>query len=121
MDAWALPLLITLYTFDENTSPWVYFAVITLLTSAPYVHPIQVAWASRNSYSVKTRFVPDNAYASRAHQCIQDRLRKVTYINDILASTHNHASLYNMFVQAGGITQANIYRDDDKVMPFPSS
>jgi hypothetical protein len=57
MDAWAFPLLIVLYTFDKNTSPWAYFAVVTLITSAPYVHPIQVAWASRNSYSVKTRYV----------------------------------------------------------------
>lgn len=54
---WALPLLIALYTFNEHTSQWVYFAVVTLITGFPYVHPIQVAWASRNSYSVRTRCV----------------------------------------------------------------
>jgi len=44
---WALPLLIVLYTFTTHTSQWVYFVVVTLITGYPYVHPIQVAWASR--------------------------------------------------------------------------
>ncbi|KAJ7597353.1 major facilitator superfamily domain-containing protein [Mycena floridula] len=82
LQVWALPLLITLYTFDKQTSQWVYFAVISLITGFPYIHPIQVAWASRNSHSVRTRTVS--------------------------------ASLYNMFVQAGAIVYANIYRNDDK-------
>jgi len=68
---WALPLLIALYTFNHQTSQWIYFGVVTLIAGFPYVHPIQVAWASRNSYSVKTRTVS--------------------------------ASVYNMFVQTGGI------------------
>ncbi|RDX51208.1 MFS general substrate transporter [Polyporus arcularius HHB13444] len=79
---WALPLLIALYTFNEQTSQWVYFAVVTLIAGFPYVHPVQVAWASTNSSGVGTRTVS--------------------------------ASIYNMFVQAGGIISANIYRDDDK-------
>ncbi|CAL1694579.1 unnamed protein product [Somion occarium] len=79
---WALPLLIALYTFTEDTSQWVYFAVVTLVTGFPYIHPVQVAWASTNSYSVGTRTVS--------------------------------ASLYNMFVQTGGIISSNIYRKDDK-------
>lgn len=54
---WALPLLIALYTFTEHTSQWVYFAVVSLIVGFPYVHPIQVAWASRNSNSVRTRTV----------------------------------------------------------------
>ncbi|KAJ7157110.1 major facilitator superfamily domain-containing protein [Mycena filopes] len=82
LQLWALPLLVTLYTFDKGTSQWVYFAVVTLITGFPYVHPIQVAWASRNSYSVRTRTIS--------------------------------ASCYNMFVQAGAIIYANIYRTDDK-------
>lgn len=57
LQIWALPLLIALYTFNHQTSQWVYFAVVTLVAGYPYVHPIQVAWASRNSYSVRTRFV----------------------------------------------------------------
>ncbi len=68
---WALPLLIALYTFNEQTSQWVYFAVVTLIAGFPYVHPVQVAWASTNSSGVGTRTVS--------------------------------ASIYNMFVQAGGI------------------
>ena len=55
LQLWSLPLLVALYTFDRSTSQWVYFAVVTLITGFPYVHPIQVAWASRNSYSVRTR------------------------------------------------------------------
>jgi MFS transporter, ACS family, DAL5 transporter family protein len=54
---WALPLLIVLYTFTEHTSQWVYFAVVSLIVGYPYVQPIQVAWASRNSNSVGTRTV----------------------------------------------------------------
>ncbi|RPD57142.1 MFS general substrate transporter [Lentinus tigrinus ALCF2SS1-6] len=79
---WTLPLLVALYTFTAQTSPWIYFAVVTLIAGFPYVHPIQVAWASTNSYGVGTRTVS--------------------------------ASIYNMFVQAGGIIASNIYRDDDK-------
>ncbi|GJE86199.1 MFS general substrate transporter [Phanerochaete sordida] len=82
LQLWALPLLIVLYTFDKHTSQWVYYAVVTLITGFPYVHPVQVAWASTNSYSVQGRTVS--------------------------------ASLYNMFVQAGGVIAANIYQDDDK-------
>jgi MFS family permease len=80
---WALPLLIALYTFNLQTSQWVYFAVVTLITGFPYVHPIQVAWASRNSNSVRTRTIS--------------------------------ASVYNMFVQAGAVVYANIYRTNDAV------
>jgi hypothetical protein len=55
LQVWALPLLIALYTFNQRTSQWVYFAVVSLIAGFPYVHPIQVAWASRNSQSVRTR------------------------------------------------------------------
>ena len=68
---WALPLLVTLYTFTSQTSPWAYFAVVTLIAGYPYVHPVQVAWASTNSGGVGTRTIS--------------------------------ASIYNMFVQAGGM------------------
>ncbi|CAE6508875.1 unnamed protein product [Rhizoctonia solani] len=81
LQVWALPLLVALYTFNQHTSQWVYYAVVTLVTGFPYIHPIQVAWASRNSYSVRTRTVS--------------------------------ASVYNMFVQAGAVVYANIYRADD--------
>jgi predicted MFS family arabinose efflux permease len=54
---WALPLLIVLYTFTEHTSQWVYFAVVSLIVGFPYVHPIQVAWTSRNSNGVSTRTI----------------------------------------------------------------
>ncbi|KAF9563387.1 MFS general substrate transporter [Agrocybe pediades] len=67
LQLWALPLLIALYTFDHNTSQWVYFAVVTLIAGYPYVHPIQVGWASRNSYSVRTRTVSASVY----NMCVQ--------------------------------------------------
>ncbi|TRM65839.1 major facilitator superfamily domain-containing protein [Schizophyllum amplum] len=62
LQIWSLPLLVALYTFNSDTSQWVYFAVVTLIAGFPYVHPIQVAWTSRNSYSVKTRTVSASVY-----------------------------------------------------------
>ncbi|TFK26656.1 MFS general substrate transporter [Coprinopsis marcescibilis] len=64
LQVWALPLLVALYTFRgiNIEGPWVYYAVVTLVTGFPYVHPIQVAWASRNSYSVKTRTISASLY-----------------------------------------------------------
>ncbi|EMD30968.1 hypothetical protein CERSUDRAFT_120233 [Gelatoporia subvermispora B] len=62
LQIWALPLLIALYTFNEHTSQWVYFVVITLITGFPDTHPIQVAWASTNSNSVGTRTVSASMY-----------------------------------------------------------
>ena len=59
---WALPLLVTLYTFDKHTSQWVYYAVVTLITGFPYVHPVQVAWASTNSSGVGTRTISASIY-----------------------------------------------------------
>jgi len=59
---WALPLLVALYTFNSHTSQWVYFAVVSLIAGYPYIHPIQVAWASRNSYSVRTRTISASVY-----------------------------------------------------------
>jgi uncharacterized membrane protein YjjP (DUF1212 family) len=59
---WSLPLLIALYTFNAHTSRWVYYAVVTLIAGYPYIHPIQVAWTSRNSYSVRTRTVSASIY-----------------------------------------------------------
>ncbi|KAG2756320.1 MFS general substrate transporter [Suillus brevipes Sb2] len=81
LQIWAFPLLVALRSFGRSTDQWDYFAVVTLITGFPYVHPIQVAWASRNSGSVRTRTIS--------------------------------ASIYNMFVQAGAIVYANIYRADD--------
>ncbi|KXN90092.1 putative T-complex protein 1 subunit eta [Leucoagaricus sp. SymC.cos] len=62
LQLWALPLLVALYTFSSHTSQWAYFAVVTLITGFPYIHPIQVAWASRNSFSVRTRTVSASVY-----------------------------------------------------------
>ena len=59
---WALPLLIALYSFNTHTSNWSYYAVVSLITGFPYVHPVQVAWASSNSYSVRTRTVSASIY-----------------------------------------------------------
>lgn len=62
LQLWALPLLIALYTFDRHTSQWAYFAVVSLIAAFPYIHPIQVAWTSRNSNSVRTRTVSASVY-----------------------------------------------------------
>ncbi|KAG2350918.1 MFS general substrate transporter [Suillus weaverae] len=83
LQIWALPLLVVLRSFGRSTNQWDYFVVVTLITGFPYVNPIQMAWASRNSGSVRTRTIS--------------------------------ASIYNMFLQAGAIVYANIYRADDAV------
>lgn len=59
---WVLPLVISLESFTSQTSQWVYYAVVFLVVGYPYAHPVQVAWASRNSYSVRTRTVSASAY-----------------------------------------------------------
>ncbi|EIW87128.1 MFS general substrate transporter [Coniophora puteana RWD-64-598 SS2] len=62
LQIWALPLLIALYTFNEQTAHWTYYIVVTLITGFPYVHPIQVAWTSRNSGDVQGRAVTASLY-----------------------------------------------------------
>jgi len=94
LQLWALPLLIALYTFNEETSQWIYFTAITLIAGFPYVHPIQVAWASRNSYSVRQRYELLFLQISALH--LTQMLRTVS------------ASIYNMFVQAGSIVYVNL-------------
>lgn len=54
---WMLPLIAALSTFTKQTSNWSWFSVVTLAVGFPYVHPIQVAWASTNSFRVSTRTV----------------------------------------------------------------
>ncbi|KAK4506336.1 hypothetical protein PRZ48_000066 [Zasmidium cellare] len=62
-NVWVLPCLIALHVWsgtEENA--WGTFALITVLLSYPYCHAILVAWASRNSGSVRTRSVSAAAY-----------------------------------------------------------
>ena len=62
LQIWALPLLVALRSFGSSTNQWDYFTVVSLITGFPYVHPIQVAWASRNSGSVRTRTISASVY-----------------------------------------------------------
>lgn len=89
LQLWVLPLLIALHSFNKDTSQWIYFAVVSLIVGYPYVHPIQVAWASRNSYSVRTRCVTN-----------LQNLRKLNTNKDNRTIS---ASVYNMCVQLGSI------------------
>ncbi|CAM1505946.1 Fc.00g115830.m01.CDS01 [Cosmosporella sp. VM-42] len=60
---WMLPFLIYLNTIDTaTTSRWIIFAITTLLLGYPNAHPIQVAWNSRNSNSVRSRTVSAACY-----------------------------------------------------------
>ncbi|KAL1836228.1 hypothetical protein VTJ49DRAFT_5409 [Mycothermus thermophilus] len=60
---WVLPFLIYLNVVDTTkVNRWVIYAVTTLLLSYPNAHPIQVAWNSRNSYSVRSRTVSAACY-----------------------------------------------------------
>ncbi|KAK0386475.1 hypothetical protein NLU13_6310 [Sarocladium strictum] len=61
-DAWLLPCFIALITLPDPIGAWAYFAIATVLLSAPYTHPIQVAWTSRNAGSVQNRTVSAALY-----------------------------------------------------------
>ncbi|GAA6007031.1 hypothetical protein JCM10207_009176 [Rhodosporidiobolus poonsookiae] len=59
---WFLIFYIPLVALPDPISPWVYFALATLVLSFPYVHAIQVSWGSRNAGSVRTRTVSASVY-----------------------------------------------------------
>lgn len=105
LQIWALPLLIALYTFNSHTSQWVYYAVVTLITGFPYVHPVQVAWASSNSYSVRTRTVSASIY----NMCVQ--AGAMIGVSLVLHFTRDVGTKFD-------VSQANIYRNDDKVRAY---
>jgi hypothetical protein len=99
LQIWTLPLLIALYTFNSHTSQWVYFTVVTLIAGFPYVHPIQVAWASRNSYSVRTRTVSASVY----NMFVQ--AGAIIYVCCVVLPFDVYTDVF---------IQANIYQNDDK-------
>ncbi|KAF4820653.1 putative transporter [Colletotrichum siamense] len=59
---WYLPNLIAMAVLPSNSSPWVQYAVVTVLLSYPSPHAMHVSWASRNSHSVRTRAVSAALY-----------------------------------------------------------
>ncbi|KAH6884257.1 major facilitator superfamily transporter [Thelonectria olida] len=60
---WILPCLIWFnVTNTAAVSRWAIFAVTSVLLSYPNAHPIQVAWNSRNSNSVRSRTVSASCY-----------------------------------------------------------
>ena len=65
---WTLPCVIALrWWAGTMKDAWGTFALITVLLSYPYCHAIVVAWASRNSGSVRTRSVSAAFY----NMCVQ--------------------------------------------------
>ncbi|KAM0708624.1 hypothetical protein Q7P35_005276 [Cladosporium inversicolor] len=67
---WLLPCLIALRWWPgagQVTSAWATFALLTVLLSTPYTHPINVSLCSRNSGSVRTRSVSAAFY----NMCVQ--------------------------------------------------
>ena len=59
---WFLPCLISLAVLPVNINKWATYALITILLSFPTPHPMQAAWCSRNSNSVRTRAVSATLY-----------------------------------------------------------
>ncbi|KAM3466300.1 hypothetical protein NHJ6243_001040 [Beauveria neobassiana] len=67
---WALPFIIYLNVVDTAAvNKWVMFGVITLLLGVPSSHPIQVAWTSRNSNTVRSRTVSAATYNMFVQGC----------------------------------------------------
>ncbi|KAL7412614.1 major facilitator superfamily domain-containing protein [Mrakia frigida] len=60
--AWALVILIALVCTPSSVSPWVRYALLSLLLAYPYSHPIMVGWNSTNSGSVRLRTVSASFY-----------------------------------------------------------
>jgi sugar phosphate permease len=61
-DVWTLPLLIALRTLPDHPSPWLFYALSSVLLMYPFTHPIQAGWLSRNSGGVATRTVSASLY-----------------------------------------------------------
>lgn len=59
---WILPNIIALAVLPSGISPWVKYAVVTVLLSYPYPHAMQVGWCSRNSNTVRARTVSAAVY-----------------------------------------------------------
>lgn len=64
---WFLPNLIALAVLPADASRWSTYALVVLVLSYPYPHPIHVSWASRISNTVRTRTVSAAVY----NMCVQ--------------------------------------------------
>jgi len=100
LQIWALPLLIALYTFDEHTSPWIYFAVVSFDCWIPICASYPSCLDVPQLNSVKMRTIS---------ACMYNVFFQASYIigvsNDIIKERYTLV-LTNC--------QSNIYRDDDK-------
>lgn len=105
---WALPVLVALETLPKAASPWVKWALSTLLVGHPYVHAIIVAITSRNAGSVRTRTVASAIY----NMCVQ--------ASSVIGSNVSSLSLLpDKFEESSGFClhahfHVQIYRDKDK-------
>jgi|SRR5688572_12050686 hypothetical protein len=59
---WFLPCIISLAILPTDTNRWAMFALVTVLLSYPNPHPLQTAWCSRNSNSIRTRALSASLY-----------------------------------------------------------
>ncbi|KAF4538709.1 MFS general substrate transporter [Lasiodiplodia theobromae] len=60
---WAFPFVLVLYILDINQlNHWVAWGIMTIFLSYPSAHPIQVAWNSRISNTVRSRTVSAAMY-----------------------------------------------------------
>ena len=59
---WLLPCPVALAVLPTTIPKWSSYALILVLLSYPSPHPMQVAWCSRNSNSVRTRAISAALY-----------------------------------------------------------
>ncbi|KAJ3459582.1 hypothetical protein FSOLCH5_013979 [Fusarium solani] len=59
---WFLPCIVALAVLPADMNKWAMYALVTVLLSYPNPHPLQTAWCSHNSNSVRTRALSASLY-----------------------------------------------------------
>jgi hypothetical protein len=94
---WQLIFLIAIVTIPDSTGKWVKWAILTLLLSYPYCHPLLV--------SLTSGVGRDNVVAIQTETDVMLAQNAGSVRTRTVAS-----SVYNMSVQASSLIASNVYR-----------
>lgn len=94
---WQLIFLIVIVAIPDSTGKWIKWAILTLLLSYPYCHPLLVSLTSgvRRNDALAIQNETDVLFAQNSGSV---RTRTVA------------SSVYNMSVQASSLIASNVYR-----------